>query len=117
MAREIRRGDIWWANLPAPSRGSAPGYRRPVLVIQSDIFNSSRLDTVLVAAITSNTDLGRAPGNVRLDASLSSLKRDSVINVTQLATLDRRVLDRHIISLPEEVMERVDLGLRLVLAL
>ena len=105
---ELRRSDIWWASLPAPGR-------RPVLVIQSDAFNTSRIGTVIVAAITSNLELARAPGNVRVDAIQSRLPKDSVVNVSQLATIDRRILTEHITSLPGEIMERVDAGIRLVL--
>jgi mRNA interferase MazF len=111
---EFRRGDICWASLPRPA-GSAPGHRRPVLVIQSDVFNTSRIGTVIVAAITSSLDLARAPGNVRLDAAQSGLSKDSVVNVSQLATIDRRILTEHVRSLPDAVMARVDAGLRLVL--
>jgi mRNA interferase MazF len=116
MALDLRRGDIWWATLPPPL-GSGPGYRRPVLVIQSNVFNASRIGTVIVAAITSNTELGRAPGNVRLDVKESGLKKGSVVNVSQLATLDRRILTERVVSLSQESMERVDAGLRLVLTL
>jgi len=116
MATEVRRGDIWWATLPRPT-GSGPGFRRPVLVVQSDAFNTSRIETVIVAAITSNTDLARAPGNVRLEATQGRLPKDSVVNVSQLATLDRRILTEHIALLPDESMARVDAGLRLVLTL
>ena len=115
MAPELRRGDIWWADLPTPL-GSGPGYRRPVLVIQSDVFNASRIATVIVAAITSNLELARAPGNVRLDATQSRLPKESVVNVSQLATLDRRILTERVASLPRDAMDRVDAGLRLVLA-
>lgn len=111
---ELRRGDIWWASQPRPV-GSAPGLRRPVLVIQSDAFNTSRIGTVIVAAITSNLALARAPGNVRLDAAQSGLAKDSVVNVSQLATVDRRILTEHVASLPNEVMAQVDAGIRLVL--
>lgn len=114
MSVELRRGDICWASLPRPA-GSAPGHRRPVLVIQSDAFNRSRIGTVVVAAITSNLDLARAPGNVRLDAAHSGLPRDCVVNVSQLATVDRRILIEHVASLPASLMARVDAGLRLVL--
>jgi mRNA interferase MazF len=115
MTPELRRGDIWWASLPAPV-GSGPVYRRPVLLIQSDVFNASRIGTVIIVAITSNLDLARAPGNVRLEARLSGLPKDSVVNVSQLATLDRRVLTEHVTSLTEDTLDRVDAGLRLVLA-
>ena len=115
MSPELHRGDIWWANLPAPV-GSGPGYRRPVLVIQSNVFNASRIGTVIVAAITSNLELARAPGNVMLAATQSGLPKNSVVNVSQLATLDRSILNDRVSSLPEEVMARVDAGLCLVLA-
>ncbi len=112
---EFRRGEIWWATLPAPI-GSGPGYRRPVLVIQSNVFNASRIGTVIVAAITSNLELARAPGNVRLDMKGSRLQKESVVNVSQLATLDRRILTERVASLSPETMLRVDAGLRLVLS-
>jgi mRNA interferase MazF len=115
MALDFRRGEIWWATLPPPV-GSGPGYRRPVLVIQSDAFNSSRIPTVIVAAITSNVELARAPGNVRLDARQSGLKKVSVVNVSQLATLDRRILTERVTALSKQTMDRVDTGVRLVLA-
>ena len=115
MSPELRRGDIWWADLPTPV-GSGPGCRRPVLVIQSNVFNASRIGTVIVAAITSNLELARAPGNVLLDTTRSGLQKDSVVNVSQLATLDRRILTEHVASLPEGMMARVDAGLCLVLA-
>jgi len=87
----MQRGDIWWANLPDPV-GSGPGYRRPVLVIQADSFNRSRIKTVVVAVITKNTALAAAPGNVLLPASDSNLPVDSVINVSQIITLDKLLL-------------------------
>lgn len=115
MPAEIRRGEIWWANLPAPT-GSGPGYRRPVVIIQSNVFNASRIATVIVAAITSNLELARAPGNVSLTMKQSRLPKDSVINVSQVATLDRRILTERVASLSIDVMARVDAGVRLVLA-
>lgn len=86
-----QRGEIWWAVLPEPRR-SESGYRRPVLVIQADSFNASRIQTVIVAAITTNLQLAEAPGNVLLPARSSGLSRDSVVNVSQLLTLDRNFL-------------------------
>ena len=112
----MQRGEIWWAELGEP-RGSEPGYRRPVLVIQSDEFNRSRIGTVVVAAITSNLDLAPAPGNVRLARRESKLSRDSVLNVSQLLTLDRRFLHKRIAMLPAHVIKEVESGLRLVLSL
>ena len=112
----IRRGEIWWAALPEP-RGSEPGYRRPVLVIQSDAFNKSRINTVLVAAITSNLRLGDAPGNVRLESSQGGVRKESVVNVSQVLTLDRTYLSGRVGRLSSAVMDDVDAGLRLVLSL
>ncbi|HAG82583.1 MAG TPA: mRNA interferase MazF2 [Cyanobacteria bacterium UBA12227] len=110
------RGEIWWANLPDPI-GSEPGYRRPVLVIQDDIFNQSRISTVIVVAITSNTQLAEAPGNVLLPHGASGLSRDSVANVSQIFTLDKTFLVERIGSLPDYLQEEVDEGLRTILYL
>ena len=87
MAGALQRGEIWWADLPQPRR-SEPGYRRPVLVIQANSFNRSRIQTVLVAVVTGNVELALAPGNVLLPADSSGLPRDSVVNVSQILTLD-----------------------------
>ena len=112
----MKRGELWWANLPNPI-GSGPGYKRPVLVIQSNPFNVSRIATVVVATITSNLALAEAPGNVRITKSDSGLPQPSVVNVSQLITLDRSILTTKVKTLPGVVMERVDGGLKLVLAL
>jgi len=112
----IRRGDVWWASLPDPS-GSEPGYRRPVVIVQSDSFNRSKINTVVVAAITSNLDLAAAPGNVSLTRRQSRLPRDSVVVVSQILTLDRRFLTKRVGSLPSVLLADVDRGVRLVLAL
>lgn len=112
----MRRGDVFWASLPEP-RGSEPGYRRPVLVVQADAFNDSRIGTVIVAALTTNLRLAEAPGNVRLPRRGAGLPRECVVNVSQLLTLDRRFLTARVGSLPAATMEAVDEGLRLVLTL
>jgi mRNA interferase MazF len=113
---EIQRGEIWWADLPEPRR-SEPGYRRPVLVIQADSFNRSRIQTVIVAALTTNLDLASAPGNVLLPARVAGLPRDSVVNVSQLLTLDRGYLTDQVSRLPARVQRSVDDGLRTVMQL
>jgi len=113
---EIRRGQIWWADLPEPRR-SEPGYRRPVLVVQADSFNRSRIQTAIVAAITSNLELAKAPGNVLLPARSAGLPRDSVVNVSQLLTLDRAFLTEIAGTLPPRLQRSVDEGLRTVLQL
>ncbi|BDC51162.1 endoribonuclease MazF2 [Bryobacterales bacterium F-183] len=110
----MQRGEIWWAELPEPRR-SEPGYRRPVLVVQADAFNLSRIQTVIVAVITSNLELADAPGNVRLPSKVVGLARDSVVNVSQILTLDRSYLTEHAGTLPPRLQRAVDEGLRLVL--
>ncbi len=90
----ISQGDVWWTDLPDPA-GSGPGYRRPVVVVQGDPLNRSRISTVVCAVVTSNLKWAKAPGNVRLPARESGLKQDSVVNVSQILTLDRsRLADR-----------------------
>ena len=112
----IVRGEIWWADLGLP-RGSAPALRRPVLVVSDDRYNRSTLRTVTVVALTSTTRLAALPGNVAIPADVSTLDRDSVANVTQLATIDRAALEERIGALPQWVMTQVDDGLRGALAL
>ena len=112
----IRRGSICWADLGEP-RGSRPAKRRPVLVIQADPYNASRLSTMLAAVITSNTGLAAMPGNVFVPATSSGLAKDSVVNVTALITLDKTDLDAEVGHLPHTLMSDVDRGLRRVLGL
>ncbi|MEY2855034.1 MAG: hypothetical protein RL030_2166 [Pseudomonadota bacterium] len=110
----MKRGELWWASLRAPT-GSGPGYRRPVVVVQSNPFNQSRIATVVVAVVTSNLSLAEAPGNVRIGKGDSGLTKPSVVNISQLVTLDREVLTQRVRALPAEVMRSVDEGLRLAL--
>ncbi|TFI53654.1 type II toxin-antitoxin system PemK/MazF family toxin [Mastigocladus laminosus UU774] len=110
------RGEIWWANLPDPV-GSEPGYRRPVLVVQDDIFTQSRISTVIVVIITSNIQLAEAPGNVLLPREVSGLSRDSVANVSQIFTVDKTFLVERIGSLSDYLQKEVDEGLRTILYL
>lgn len=112
----MRRGEVWWATLGEP-KGSGPGYRRPVVVVQANEFNESRIRTVVVAAVTTNLERAMAPGNVRLGRRLARLPKDSVVNVSQVLTLDRSLLTERVATLPERVMFEIDAGLRLVLAL
>lgn len=112
----MKRGELWWADLPNPV-GSGPGYKRPVLVVQSNPFNASRIATVIVATVTSNVTLAEAPGNVRIAKSDSGLPQLSVVNVSQLITLDRSILSGKVKTLPGAVMDKVDSGLKLVLGL
>jgi mRNA interferase MazF len=112
----LRRGEAWWADLPEPRR-SEPGYRRPVLVVQADSFNSSRIQTVVIAIINGNLQLADAPGNILLPAAASGLPRDSVVNVSQLMTLDRSYLTERAGLLPPRLRAALDTGLRLALEL
>jgi mRNA interferase MazF len=112
----MQRGDIWWADLPNPV-GAAPGYRRPVLLIQADAFTSSRLATVVVVIITSNLRLAAAPGNVLLPATESGLPKDSVVNVSQIVTLDKQTLDEQTGHVSVRTLEMIENGIRLVLDL
>lgn len=110
----VARGEVWWADL-GPRRGSAPAWRRPVLVISADAFNRSRIKTVTVVAITSNLRLAAAPGNVALAAGAAGLDRDSVINVSQVVTLDKSDLSKRLGSLDGLNVEHVEAGMRLAL--
>lgn len=112
----IERGEIWWASLPEPV-GSEPGFRRPVLIVQSNDFNRSRINTVIAVVITSNTRLAEAPGNVFLPQHATGLPKDSAANVSQVITLDKSFLTERVGLLSPELVQRVEIGLRLILAL
>jgi mRNA interferase MazF len=112
----MERGEIWWAEL-RESAGSGRGFRRPLLIIQSDDFNRSRINTILALVLTSNLRLADAPGNVMLPKKITGLPRDSVANVSQIITVDKSLLTDCIGSLPAGIMRRVDNGLRLALSL
>ncbi len=112
----IKRGDVWWAELPEPT-GSGPGYPRPVLVVQSDNFNVSEINTVVIAIITKNLDLATRGGNVLITQSQSSLPQDSVVNVSQLFTIDESCLRDFVSTLPQKKISQIDNGLKKVLGL
>jgi len=112
----MKRGEVWWTSLPAPT-GSGPGFRRPVVIVQSNPFNQSRIGTVIVAIVTSNLALADAPGNVRVGKPESGLAKASVVNVSQLVTLDRELLTQRVRGLPAAAMRDIDEGLRLVLGI
>lgn len=112
----MKRGEIWWADLPEPI-GSEPGYRHPVLIVSSNLFNQTQIDTVLGLILTSNLDYARSYGNIFLSGEETGLPMDSVINITQLTTIDKTFLDKTLRMLPVEVMKQVDEGLKLVLEL
>jgi len=112
----IERGEVWWADLGEPD-GSEPGYRRPVVIVQSDAFNRSRLRTVIAVVLMTNLRLLEAPGNVLVSAKASGLPKDSVANVSQLVTIDRDFLTERAGRLRGQLMKDLETGLRLVLAL
>lgn len=112
----MERGEIWWASLPDPT-GSAPGFRRPVLIVQSDFFNLSQIQTVIVAAVSSNLNLVAAPGNVFLSASESGLPKDSVVNISQIITVNKRALTEKVSQLNSKQFAQIESSLRLVLNL
>ena len=114
--RTLRRGDVHWVNLREPV-GSGPGYRRPVVIVSADAFNDSRINTVVVLAVSSNLALADAPGNVELPVVAGGLDRDSVVNVSQVVTLDKTQVGDRVGSAGAEAMRRVEAGLRLVLEL
>jgi mRNA interferase MazF len=110
----IVQGEVWWADMPEPS-GSGPGFRRPVVVIQGDAFNRSRIATVVCVPLTSNLARAQAPGNVLVEAGASGLDRASVANVSQLVTLDKVVLSQRIGVFPAATLELVLDGIDVVL--
>jgi mRNA interferase MazF len=110
----ISQGEIWWADLAEPV-GSEPGYRRPVIIVQGDPLNRSRITTTVVVPLTSNVEWAGAPGNVSLPSELTGLTRDSVANVSQIVTLDRRILTERVSKLPRNKMDLVIAGIDIVL--
>ena len=112
----MERGEIRWVSLSAPN-ASEPGYRRPVVIVQSNKFNQSNINTVLCVAISSNLSLANAPGNVRVSAKSTGLSKPSVINVSQLITIDRRYISEKVRLLDMSIMNQVEDGLRLILGL
>ena len=110
----IRQGDVFWLDLGAPS-GSAPGYRHPYVVVQNNLFNESRINTVVLCALTSNLARAAEPGNVRLSKGEASLKKPSIVNVSQVVTVDKRGLSEKIGTLTQTRVRQIIEGLKLVL--
>lgn len=110
----VSQGDICWASLPDPT-GSGPGFRRPIVVVQGDAFNASRLATTVVVPLTSNLRWASAPGNVRLSAKRAGLPRDSVANVSQIVAVDRTILSERVGQLPARDIELLLNGIDVVL--
>lgn len=112
----VERGQVWWADLGEPE-GSEPGYNRPVLIVQSDAFNRSRLHTVVAVVLSTNIRLVDAPGNILLPAKATGLPKDSVANVSQVITVDRDFLMELAGRVRGQFLKDVENGLRLVLGL
>lgn len=110
----IAQGDVWWADLPAP-RGSAPGFRRPVVVVQADALNRSKISTVVCVPLTSNLKWASAPGNLLLPASVTGLPKESVANVSQIVTLDKSDLTERTGTLTRTKLALVLSGIDVVL--
>jgi len=110
----IRQGDIFWVNL-GPPKGSEPGYRHPHIVIQNDIFNASRINTVVVCALTTNLKRAKAPGNVALNKGEANLAKKSVVNISQVLTVDKSDLEEKIGSLSLKRTQEIIQGIKLLL--
>jgi mRNA interferase MazF len=110
------RGDIWWADFGIPF-GSEPGFRRPVLIIQSDSYNKSQLNTVVVIPLTTNLFLENAPGNYLIEKEESGLSKDSVIVVSQIYAIDRHRLVEHASTIPKMILNEVEYGIKMVLGI
>ncbi len=112
----IARGEIWWADLPEP-KGSMPGYRHPIVILQADPFNRSDLATVVGVIVTTNLALASMPGNVELTSQQSGLPKRSVVNVTQIVTANKSDLLEFVSRLSDRKLEQIELGVRFVLGL
>jgi mRNA interferase MazF len=110
----ISQGDVWWAELP-PATGSGPGFSRPVVVVQGNALNRSRLATVVCVPLTTNLRWGDAPGNVTLTARMTNLPQDSVANVSQILAIDRTLLTEHVSKLTRAKLELLLSGIGVVL--
>ncbi|MBE3063745.1 MAG: type II toxin-antitoxin system PemK/MazF family toxin [Spirochaetes bacterium] len=110
----VSHGDIWWADLSEPV-GSAPGFRRPVVVVQGEPLNRSRILTVVCVPLTSNLEWAGAPGNVALSSELTGLPKDSVANVSQIVTIDKATLTERVGKLPQAKMRLILSGIDTVL--
>ena len=110
----VTQGDIWWADLPEPT-GSAPGFRRPVLVVQGDALNRSRIATVVCVTLTSNLKWAGAPGNVPLASRATGLPKESVANVSQIIALDRTLFVESVGKLPRAKLQLILAGVDIVL--
>jgi len=110
----INQGEIYWLDLGEPE-GSEPGFRRPVIIIQNDIFNSSKIQTTVVCICTNNLKRLKSPGNVMLKKGTGGVKKDCVINITQILTVDKSDLEERIGSLPDKILKKTIAGISLLI--
>ena len=110
----INQGEIWWADLAEPI-GSSTGYRRPVIIVQSDSINRSRIATVVCVPLTSNMEWSKAPGNVELSKQITGLSKDSVANVSQIITIDKGTLTDRVGKLPSNKLQLIISGVGIIL--
>lgn len=110
----ISQGEIWWADLPAPA-GSGPGFRRPVVVLQSDAFNRSSIRTVICVPLTTQLKWASSPGNVALAKRLTGLPKESVANVSQIISIDKQLLMERVGKLPHRSLQLILLGVGIIL--
>ena len=108
------KGEIWWANLPDEPFCSEPGKRRPVVIIQNDTFNRSSIRTTICAAVTSNMKLAQFPGNIELEKAISGLDKSSVINFSQIITIDKTRLTEQVVMLPKNYITRINESIQLI---
>jgi len=108
------KGELWWANLPDDPYGSEPGKRRPVIIIQNDLFNRSDIRTTICAVITSNMKLSQMPGNITLEKGVAGLDKTSVINFSQIATIDRTRLIEQISMLPKKYIDKINESIKFI---
>ena len=111
---EISQGDVWWAELPEPT-GSGPGFRRPLVIVQGNHLNRSRISTVVCVPLTSNLTWASAPGSVLVPAATSGLPKDSVANASQIIAIDRTLLGERVGKIPPKKLELVMTGIDVVL--
>jgi mRNA interferase MazF len=112
----MTRGELWWADFGIPF-GSEPGYKRPVLIIQNDFFNNSKINTTIVIPLTTNLILAEAPGNVLINKRDSKLKMDSVIAISQIEVIDRQRLIEKIAKIDESIIEKIENNILFILGI
>jgi mRNA interferase MazF len=110
----VIKGEIWWANLPPDPYGSEPGKRRPVLIIQNDLINRSNIRTIICAVITSNLNQAQVPGNILLEKSITGLDKTSVVNFSQIITIDKTRFIEQVSMLPKSYITKINESIRYV---